>query len=402
MQETTVPPRPSITTPKPQDIIALPTSGSRGSAPSPSPAPTSERIKPRCLPIPPFPDVVKNRKRGIEQLQCVAVTKQNKKQKVTKGQSDGCNEVPSGPKSIAGSPISAVDKSQNNGVTASSSLVVRSTLGRVSNRQKNIMVKPEALRLPDATVSEYLKGCARLPINPAPKKLLVSRQFIGEMYGGSQFTLLATSTDKSRNFIFPTPDINPDMPTIPGNPGLLLSCRREMTQVICTLFSRNETKPARWEYIGEYESRLLRQLSALEFTQQTQAMKNAWAKKIIKVKKWPVYTGIRARIFLRKDGQALTDENVEAEILRITSKATQSGALNASDVIKALERGEEQLDIIRMTCVSYDHRFVKDIITQSKSWTQKSPNGKGTSKHKAGKGKKKTVQMDSESSDSDS
>lgn len=86
-------------------------------------------------------------------------------------------------------------------------------------------------------------------------------------------TLLAKSTDQSRDFIFPTPEMNPQMPTSPGQPGLLLSCRRGMLELTCTMFSRTIPKPARWEYMGEYESELAGQLSPSAFKQQTQAVR---------------------------------------------------------------------------------------------------------------------------------
>lgn len=39
------------------------------------------------------------------------------------------------------------------------------------------------------------------------------------------------------------------------------------------MFSRTIPKPARWEYMGEYESELAGQLSPSAFKQQTQAVR---------------------------------------------------------------------------------------------------------------------------------
>lgn len=70
-------------------------------------------------------------------------------------------------------------------------------------------------------------------------------------------------------------------------------------------------------------------------------MKTAWAKKILKAKKWPVYTAIRARIWLRKVKIELTDKNIEAEVARIKHKGNKAGFLSIEDVMTALEHGEE-------------------------------------------------------------
>lgn len=70
-------------------------------------------------------------------------------------------------------------------------------------------------------------------------------------------------------------------------------------------------------------------------------MKDAWAEKLLDTKKWPVYTAMRARIYLRKVGEELTDENIAAEVERITSKNSEGGPLTDGDIIRALERGDE-------------------------------------------------------------
>lgn len=68
-------------------------------------------------------------------------------------------------------------------------------------------------------------------------------------------------------------------------------------------------------------------------------VKAAWVKQIIGYKEWDVYTKIRARIWLRKNSEALTDENIDQEVERI--RASKGGVLLEQDVIASLERGEE-------------------------------------------------------------
>jgi hypothetical protein len=126
------------------------------------------------------------------------------------------------------------------------------------------------MMLSDETISRCLKDIVPFNIKPDPPSLLISRHFLTDTYGGSPMTLLATSKSGQR-FIFPTPDVNPDMPTSPGNPGLLFSCRKGMVGFTWSLFSRNQTNPtARWEYLGEYQNTVCGVLPSEEFARQRQ------------------------------------------------------------------------------------------------------------------------------------
>ena len=111
-------------------------------------------------------------------------------------------------------------------------------------------------------------------------------------------------------------------------------------------------------------------------------VKASWVKQILGYKEWDVYTKIRARIWLRKNGEVLTNENVELEVERI--RANKGGGLSEQDVIESLECGEEvrkfavfavfwafschfqqRIDIIIMECVDYDHAFIRDLESQA-------------------------------------
>ncbi|RDB20731.1 hypothetical protein Hypma_012181 [Hypsizygus marmoreus] len=254
----------------------------------------------------------------------------------------------------------------------------------------NIKIKTdEALVLSSDRVSHFLKGATTLNIAPVPPSFLSSRQFIGETYGGSPQVFMADSRDRTRHFVFPTPDINPEMPTSPGEAGLLLSCRREMLQHTCTAFARIQLNPAQWIYLGQYHSILAGHLSGSEFGGQRETVKIAWAKKILKAKKWPVYTAIRARIWLRKQRKELSDSNVMEEVERIKAKPSRAGELSVKDVVTSLERGDEHIDVIRMDCVAYDHDFAQDMVVKSKGWI---PRSKSTDK--ATKRRKSNISME--------
>jgi hypothetical protein len=138
-----------------------------------------------------------------------------------------------------------------------------------------IKIKAEkATVLSETTVSRYLKDIIPFPINPAPPTLLVSRKFLIEVYHAPSMLLLQESKNGGHNFMFPTLDINPDMPASPGNLGLLLSCRRGMLDLTWTLFTRVQLNPAKWEYLGKYRCAHVGQLSSTEFSQQNEKVGN--------------------------------------------------------------------------------------------------------------------------------
>ncbi|RXW13005.1 hypothetical protein EST38_g12847 [Candolleomyces aberdarensis] len=94
----------------------------------------------------------------------------------------------------------------------------------------------EALILPPDAVARYLQGTPHLAINPAPGSLHVKRKFLRQEYGGSnqQFVQYIqpernpSSKNQKRCLVFPMPVMNPAMPLLPGEPGLLFASRHEV------------------------------------------------------------------------------------------------------------------------------------------------------------------------------
>ena len=82
--------------------------------------------------------------------------------------------------------------------------------------------------------------------------------------------LMTHSRDGKRHFLFPTSDINPQMPNVPGEPGLLLSARLEMLERTWTVLSRVQITPARWLYLGQYKNVRAGLLPSGEFAKQRQ------------------------------------------------------------------------------------------------------------------------------------
>lgn len=129
----------------------------------------------------------------------------------------------------------------------------------------------EAVILSNDVASTYLSGLHPFNIVPPPLNLIFSRDFLTTSYGCISMGLLWQSKDSAQRlrFIFPTYDINPGMPTRPGDPGYLLSCRQEMIDNSWwSVFSRVQDKPARWAYFGEYHFHLAGQMSSEDFSKQ--------------------------------------------------------------------------------------------------------------------------------------
>lgn len=120
------------------------------------------------------------------------------------------------------------------------------------------------------TVARYLKDIVPFHIEPAPPPLIVPRRFLVNIYSAHGVFLLLKREDGRRSFIFPTQDVNPDMPVLPGEPGLILSSRLELLERTWTCFTQVTIKPVKWQYLGEYHCKVVGKLSADEFSQQRQ------------------------------------------------------------------------------------------------------------------------------------
>ncbi|PPQ75507.1 hypothetical protein CVT26_015839 [Gymnopilus dilepis] len=228
--------------------------------------------------------------------------------------------------------------------------------------------------LPTSTIKEYIGTSKRLTINPPPLDLEVPRTFLRLAYGGSdQHFLQFIPKEKNpsgphrRRIVFPMLDMNPAMPSEPGEPGLVFASRHEiLSNPPWSLFCKHsKSAPAVWRYLGDYENTLCGTMTAEEFKAQTPTTKLEWAKLIMKMKAFDVYVGMRARIALRKfkllpakndqDEQKMVNAEIEA------IKKGKGRNVTESEIITAFSKGEEGIDIIRMTCVKYDHVFAQDM-----------------------------------------
>ncbi|KDR85968.1 hypothetical protein GALMADRAFT_235162 [Galerina marginata CBS 339.88] len=227
--------------------------------------------------------------------------------------------------------------------------------------------------LPDATVRQYLQSAKTLKITPPPLDLQVPRMFLRLAYGGSDqhfvqyiHSDMNPSGPVQRRIVFPMLDMNPAMPSRPGEPGLVFASRHEILEnPPWTLFCKPSPSPAVWLYLGEYESALCGKMTAEQFKSQTLVVKKEWAKLILKMKAFDVYVSMRARIALRVASTLpAEDKETEEDLIKAEMQAVKNKKglpVTEEDVITALSKGDEGIDIIRMTCVKYDHDFADDM-----------------------------------------
>ena len=124
-----------------------------------------------------------------------------------------------------------------------------------------------------ASVKSYLKSARTLKIHPPPLDTRIKRVPFAGHYGGcSQHFLQYISPLKNpsgpvkRKMVFPQPDMNPTVPSSPGEPGLIFASRHEILEdPPWTLFVKCIPKMTVWTYMGEYESVICGRLEAEKF-----------------------------------------------------------------------------------------------------------------------------------------
>ena len=131
--------------------------------------------------------------------------------------------------------------------------------------------------------AHVLSGIPSFAITPPAHDLRLPRQFLTNTFGLPMMGFIWDTRKKKdgtkkipgRNFQFLTAtyQLNPNMPSHPGGPGLLLSCRKAMLGSVWSLFApvRGE-KMARWNYLGEYKPEEAGTLTHDEFQSQTTAV----------------------------------------------------------------------------------------------------------------------------------
>ncbi|KAH6893886.1 hypothetical protein BKA70DRAFT_1439759 [Coprinopsis sp. MPI-PUGE-AT-0042] len=243
----------------------------------------------------------------------------------------------------------------------------------------DVQLKAKAFSLPPSNVNAYLSLTPTLTISPPASCPAVPGDFVRFAYGGRnmlgvQFVdanrnISSDPTPRMRRIFWPTITTNPSMPQHPGAPGLLIGSQHDILHdgpwtVFCPDMTNKKHK--RWIYLGEYESEIVGQLTAEEFSSQEVNVKDEWGKRLMsrsQITNIELYLRMQSRIA----GNDAEDNEAVAEEMR-NVRAFGGSPVDKADIIRAFERGEERIDIIRMKCVFYDHVFANDMNERLKEY----------------------------------
>ncbi|KAK7050239.1 hypothetical protein R3P38DRAFT_3255951 [Favolaschia claudopus] len=219
--------------------------------------------------------------------------------------------------------------------------------------------------LPASTIALYTAGVSTLIIDPPPNdNSLASRELLDRQIGfipvRMEFHIREHFLYAGRPVICPAYKRNPYLPERLGDSGLLCSISQKvLNEPQWSLFVQvKRKKKVLWRYLGEYAFERVGGLKTTLFAEQSDLFKSQWAGKVLSSKK-DEYSRMRARIGLRKFGHDVTEESIAEELDR--NREGQRFDLTAGDVIGAMQGGHEEIAIICMKCIAYDHRFADDI-----------------------------------------
>ncbi|KAH6897896.1 hypothetical protein BKA70DRAFT_744804 [Coprinopsis sp. MPI-PUGE-AT-0042] len=281
-----------------------------------------------------------------------------------------------------------------------------------SHDQSNAEAKAESFSLPPSRVDGYLSSTPFLTITPPALCPVVPRNFVLLAYGGgsagecvqlveAKRNVSANPTPRMRRIFWPKVTMNPSMPRFPGAPGLVFGSRHDILHdgpwsVFCPNVTNGSREHKRWTYLGEYESEIVGQLTAEEFRSQGANVKAEWGKQLttrVRIKNIEIFLKMRSRIGLRKSGDIPSgnDAKDNGAVATEMSNVIKFGGspVDKADVIRAFERGEERINIIRMKCVSYDHVFANDMKKRLEASAKRTKPAKSSSSKK---GKSKEAQ----------
>jgi hypothetical protein len=195
-----------------------------------------------------------------------------------------------------------------------------------------------------------------------------------KLYGTNSQAFIGTVKYRgtARAVVLAQPGQNPFLPGYPGASGLLFASRHEVLQGVHMLFVKLEPESIKetplWEYRGDFKSVLSAKMTPAEFKMQRDNVNNLlsladvmqsthtpkqvkahWARHILAAIKWPCYTSMRARIFLRRQGCLPLEKEAQAtavnqEVQKICSG--RGGSVSPAEVIDALTLGDE----VRLNC----------------------------------------------------
>jgi len=142
----------------------------------------------------------------------------------------------------------------------------------------NVKLKQGTSTLTPDQPEYYLQSAPSYQILPPPLTTEIKRVPFAAHYGGSSYHFLQYLKNPSghvkRRLVFPLPEMNPAVPSAPGEPGLIYASRHEILQnPPWSLFIKREPAIAIWTYVGDYEGELCGVMNAKMFMAQSEMVK---------------------------------------------------------------------------------------------------------------------------------
>ncbi|KAH6897900.1 hypothetical protein BKA70DRAFT_1315040 [Coprinopsis sp. MPI-PUGE-AT-0042] len=215
---------------------------------------------------------------------------------------------------------------------------------------------------PFATLTKCYLRMPTLSIVPSPEHTPAAHDFASAIY--------ANDEHQQQRFAWPMLIRSPDMPRLPGQPGLIFSATHvPIWDGPRSLVYRSRGAKGRKEpgnYLGEYEAVAYGQMTVDCWRVQGGVTKGDWAKSFTS-KGSDVGMEICARVALRKRGvfpsgdPEKDKEDIEKEVQAI--RAGTVALVNYKHISCAFDYGEENppLNIVLVKCVGYDHGLAEEL-----------------------------------------
>ncbi|KAF5377709.1 hypothetical protein D9757_009351 [Collybiopsis confluens] len=166
-----------------------------------------------------------------------------------------------------------------------------------------------------------------------------------------------------RSILFPNAGLNPNLPSKPGNPGILLTSRNQILKSQpLTVFTMQADNPGFWVYAGEYRLENAGELSMIQFKQLPAETQKSWEAS------W-------AASLFSKTGTRSAPKSRESELSYVRGLITTIRSNNYS-FFSQFWNEIVPPNIMVMTCIGYDQLLLQHIKSKYEETTRSRPQSK--------------------------
>ncbi|VDB88183.1 unnamed protein product [Peniophora sp. CBMAI 1063] len=224
-----------------------------------------------------------------------------------------------------------------------------------------------------SSLTERIAGLGTIPLT-IPASYLpsehspvgwVKRKMIGENYAVARQAFTGylkhlPGTKEPRRAIFANTQQNPGLPTFPGQPGTMIVSRGDILKITepTSLFISAVGQPW-WLYVGDFMLNIDQPLAIAEWKSLPEKTRSSWATALCDYgQSWEDYLKIMVRIARRRNGETVEDGDVMSDVRLLKSlkesKPPSRLLLQKHDVLQALDRGDETIDVVVLQPHSVD------------------------------------------------